>query len=208
VPLGQILLDFKGSVAQCDSLIASAHQTNGAGGPSLFPAVDRQQITVAAFLNLFIAWETFLESSLSEFMTGSVTTNGTVLVKYVSPLNAEAARELVIGVRPYFGYANHDNVRKVVQMFFQNGYPFEPHLSGIDSELRDLRTMRNASAHISSTTQTALESLALRIFGQPQAGISLYQLLTMTDPRSAAGETVFLAYKNKLVVTAELISLG
>jgi hypothetical protein len=208
VPLAQILLDFNGSVAQCDNLIASAHRTDGPGGPSLFPAADRQQITVAAFLNLFIAWETFLEWSLSEFMIGSATISGSVPVKYVSPLHAQAARELVIGVRTYFDYANHDNVRKVAQMFFQNGYPFEPHLSGIDSELRDLRTMRNASAHVSSTTQTALESLALRIFGQPQLGISLYQLLTMTDPRSAAGETIFLTYKNKLVVTAELISQG
>ena len=206
--LGQILFDFNGSVAQCDGLIANAHQTNGAGGPFLFPAVDRQQITVAAFLNLFIAWETFLELSLSEFMTGNLTTNGTAPVKYVSPLHVEAAREFVIGVRPYFDYGNHENIRKVVRMFFQNGYPFEPHLSGIFSELSDLRTMRNASAHISSTTQTALESLALRISGQPQAGISLYQLLTMTDPRSVTGETVFLGYKNKLLVTAELISRG
>jgi hypothetical protein len=208
VALGQILLDFKGSVAQCDILIANAHQTNGAGGPLLFPALDRQQITVAAFLNLFIAWETFLESSLSELMTGSPTTNGTVPTKYVSPLHAEAAREFVIGVRPYFDYGNHEYVKKLVRMFFQNGYPFEPHLSAVFSELSDLRTMRNASAHISSTTQTALESLALRIKGQPQPGISLYQLLTMTDPRSAAGETVFLVYKNKLVVTADLISTG
>lgn len=204
----QILVDFKGSVTQCDSLIANAHQTNGAGGSFLFSAVDRQQITVAAFLNLFIAWEAFLESLLSEFMTGSLTTNGNAPVRYVSPPHPQAAREFVVGVRPYFDYGNHDNVRKVIRMFFQNGYPFEPHLSGIFSELSDLRTMRNASAHISSTTQTALESLALRIFGQPQAGIGLYQLLTMIDPRSAANETVFLAYKNKLVVTAELISSG
>lgn len=93
-------------------------------------------------------------------------------------------------------------------MYFEHGYPYEPHLSAIYSDLDDLRTMRNASAHVSSTTQIALESLALRIVGQPQPGITLYQLLTMIDPRSAAGETIFLVYKNKLVVTAELISQG
>lgn len=206
--LGQILLDFKNSVAQCDNLIADAHRTDGAGGPFLFPELDRQQITVAAFLNLFIGWETFVESSLSELMTGGLTTSGTVPVRYVSPPNAAAARELVIGVARYFDYGNHDYVRKIVGMFFQNGYPFEPHLSGVVADLSDLRTMRNASAHITSTTQTALESLALRIFGQPKTGISLYDLLTTVDPRSATNETVFLAYKNKLVVTAELISIG
>src|SRR6266852_7824689 len=101
MPIAQILLDFKGNIAQCDSLIANAHRTNG-GGVLLFPAIDRQQITVAAFLNLFIAWEAFLESALSEFMTGSVTINGSVPVKYVSPLHMSAAREIVIGVRAYF----------------------------------------------------------------------------------------------------------
>ena len=116
MPLAQILLDFKGSVAQFDSLIANAHRVSGAPPTSLFPAIDREQITVAAFLNLFIAWEAFLESALSEYMTGSVTINGSVPVKYVSPLHATAAREFVTGVRPYFDYANHDNVKRIVQM--------------------------------------------------------------------------------------------
>ena len=30
-----------------------------------------KQITVAGFMNMFIAWETFLESSLVELMTGA-----------------------------------------------------------------------------------------------------------------------------------------
>lgn len=119
MPLAQILLDFKGNVAQCDNLIANAHRMSGAPPVPLFPAVDREQITVAAFLNLFIAWEAFLEFALSEYMTGSVTINGSIPVKYVSPLHAEAAREFVIGVRPYFDYANHDNVKKSSRCIFK-----------------------------------------------------------------------------------------
>jgi hypothetical protein len=207
VPLAQILLEFKDSVAQCDSLIANAHKVDAAGIP-LLPTIDQRQITVAAFLNMFIAWESFIESSLTELMTGVSTISGTAPNRYVSPVDLAAARRLVKWVGRYFDYANHQNVMKAVTMYFEHGYPYEPHLSAIYSDLDDLRTMRNASAHISSTTQTALDSLALRILGQPQPDISLYQLLTMVDPRSAAGETIFLAYKNKLVVTAELISQG
>lgn len=141
-------------------------------------------------------------------MVGSTTLNGTAPIKYVSPVSLEAARALVIGVNRYFDYGNHDYVRRLVNMYFQNGYPYEPHLSGINSELADLRTMRNSSAHITSTTQTALEGLALRIFSRPMPNIDLYRLLTTSDPRSSNGDTVFLAYKNKLVVTAELIAQG
>jgi hypothetical protein len=207
VPLARALADFKASTAQCESLIANAHKADHTGSPML-PAIDQQQITVAAFLNIFIAWESFLESSLTELMTGAKTISGNNPVKYVSPTNLSAARELIIGVMRYFDYGNHQYFKKVVSIYFHNGYPYEPHLSAIFSELYDLRTMRNASAHISSSTQTALESLATRIFGRPRPGITLYQLLTSIDPRSGTDETVFSAYKNKLVVTAELIAQG
>ena len=207
MPLVDILTTFRADVAQCDHLIATAHGAD-AGGQAFFSVEDRRQITVAAFLNLFVAWETFLESSLVELMIGSATLSGTVPVRYVSPLNSDRARVLVIGVQRYFDYGNHDYVRRVVGMFFEDGYPFEPHLSSINSDLADLRTMRNASAHVTSSTQTALEALVQRVLAIPHPGIDLYSFLTMIDPRSTTGETVFLAYKGKLIVTAELICQG
>lgn len=207
MPLAQVLADFKTSLTQCDNLIANAHRLDAAGAPIL-PAIDQQQITVAAFLNMFIAWEAFLEASLSELMIGVPTISGTLPVKYVSPLNADAARQLVIGVMKYFDFGNHDNMRKMASIYFQNGYPYEPHLSAIFSDLADLRTMRNYSAHITSTTQTALEGLAIRLFAAPMPGINLYRMLTAVDSRSATGDTVYSTYKNRLIATAELIAQG
>ena len=205
--LAQALSEFKASITQCESLIVNAHKTDGGGAPIL-PPVDQQQITVAAFLNMFIAWETFLESVVGKLMTGDATISGNGPTKYVAPPNIEAARKMLIGVGRYFDYGNHANVRKIVEIYFENGYPFQPHLGAIFSELEDLRVMRNASAHISSTTQRALDSLAGRILGQPAPGIDLYRLLTTTDPRSPSGETVFGAYRTKLVVVAEIIAQG
>jgi len=207
MPLTQILADFNASLAQCDNLIANAHKSD-AGGTPLLPAIDQRQITAAAFLNMFIAWETFLEASLSELMVGTPTISGAAPIKYVSPLNLIAARDLVVGVMRFFDFANHEYMRKIASLYFEEGYPYEPHLSAVVSDLADLRAMRNYAAHITATTQIALEALALRIFGTPMPGVDLYQLLTMTDPRSITGETVFLSYKNKLIVTAELIAKG
>lgn len=203
----QILADFQASLAQCDSLIANAHQTSPAGS-LLLPAIDRQQITVAGFLNLFIAWESFLEASLAEFMIGGLTISGRVPVRYVAPRTAKDAQAIVIGVMRYFDYANHVNFRKIIRLYFDAGYPYEPHLSGLASDLDDLKVMRNASAHVTSTTQNALEALALRIFARPRPGITLYEILTAVDPRSPTSETVFLANKNKLLVAAELVANG
>lgn len=207
MPLARALASFKSKLIQCDSLIANAHKLDAAGAPFM-PQIDREQVTTAAFLNGFIAWESFLEECITALMIGSPTISGTTPTKYVSPTTLEEASKIIIGTMRFFDYANHQNVLKIVKIYFRNGYPFEPHLSSVFSDLNDLRTMRNASAHISSTTQTALDALAVGLLGRPHPGITLYQLLTAVDPRSAAGDTVIAAYKAKLVVTAELIANG
>lgn len=205
--VAQALASLRAKAAQCDSLVVRAHR-HGADGAPLFTALDRQQITVAAFLNLFIAWEEFLEAALADFMSGEPTISGGRPAKYVSPPNPAAARAIVIGVNRYFDYSNHDYVRRIVSMYFQNGYPFEPHLSAITSDLADLRTLRNASAHLSSTTQAALEGLAQRIFATPRPGIDLYTVLTAADPRSGTGNTVLAQARDKLLTVAELVATG
>jgi hypothetical protein len=201
------LHEFRDAVGQCDNLIANCHRSDPNGVP-LLPTRDREQITVAALLNLFVAWETFLEAAIIDLMVGGTTTDGRAPVKYVSPLHISVARDMIVGVMRFFDYANHDYVRRIVNIFFQNGRPFEPHLSSILTHLADLRTMRNASAHITVNTQTSLESLARGIFGVPRPGITLYQLLTAADPRSNGRNTIFGTYRDLLLTTAELIARG
>jgi hypothetical protein len=207
VTLQAALDEFEDRAKQCASLIANAHKEDGKKIP-LLPALDRQQITVAAFLNLYIAWESFIEDALTKLMSGGATISGVHPTRYVSPLTQDAAKGMVIGINRYFDYANHDNVRKTINMYFDGGYPFEPHLSAIATDLGDLRTMRNSSAHITTTTQKALEALAQRIFSTPQPGIDLYQLLTATHPSSGGKATVFEEAKSKLLTVAALIAHG
>lgn len=175
---------------------------------SLFQQLDKEQITVAAFLNFFVAWESFLEGTLTRLMSGEVTISGTQPTRYVVPRTQEAAKILVIGINKYFDYSNADFVRRMVVMYFKDGYPFEPHLAAISSDLQDLKTMRNSSAHTSSTTQRALESLAQRLFSIPKPGINLYTVLTSVSPASASGHTVFSDWQAKLLAVAFLIANG
>jgi hypothetical protein len=188
MPVAQSLADFNASLTQCNSLIANAHRQD-ANGNHLFPQQDREQITVAAFLNMFIAWEGFLEAAIGDFMMGETTLNGAQPVKYVSPPTRPHSTGMVIHTHRYFDFAHHDNVRKLMKLYFENGYPFEGPIVSINAELFDLKTIRNSCAHISSSTQTALTGLAVRIFGQPQPNITVYQMLTAIDPREAGNNT-------------------
>ena len=141
-------------------------------------------------------------------MLGIPTLSGNAPVRYAMPPDVDAAKRMLIGVNKYFDFANPELVRKMAALYFQGGYPFEPHLSAIATDLADLRTMRNASAHLSATTQRALEALAQRIFGAPRPGITLYAMLTAVDPRATAGATVFADARDKLLTTAQLIAHG
>jgi len=174
----------------------------------MFSQLDREQITIAAFLNLFVAWEEFIECCFASFMAGAATLSGRLPSKHASPPSADLAKKMLIGTQRYFDYANHEHVRKMAAIYFDSGYPFEAPISSIFGDLGDLRTMRNSSAHISSSTQIALESLAQRIFGLPQPDITLYKMLTAVDPRSDTGNTVYGDARDKLLVTAGLIAQG
>lgn len=207
MPIATALNKFQTDVAQCDSLISGAHRVDAAG-VSLFTPLDREQITIAAFLNFYVAWESYLEASFVAFMVGTPTTSGAVPGRYAMPPDVSAAQRMLIGINKYFDYGNHDFLRKIAKIYFPNGYPFEPHISSISSDLADLKTMRNASAHLSSTTNASLEALAQRIFSRPCPGINLYVLLTSLDPRAGNGITVYLSYKAKVLTAAELIAIG
>jgi len=205
--LGASLAALQAESAQCAALIASAHRLDPAGAP-LFSASEREMITTAAFLSSFKFWERFLEESISKYLSGKRPIGGAYLKKRASPVDEGAARKMLIGVMKFFDYANHENVRKIAGIYFDAGGPYEPHLSAVFTDLGDLRIMRNAAAHISSTTQASLEGLAQRIFTTPQPNITLYDMLLRADPRSATGETVFASYQAKLLATAELIARG
>lgn len=205
--LGASLAALQAESAQCAALIASAHRADPAG-VLLFSAAEREMITSAAFLNSFKLWERFLEESISKYLSGKRPIGGAYLKKRASPADETAAKNMLIGVMKFFDYANHEYVRKITKIYFDAGGPYEPHLSAVVTDLSDLRIMRNSAAHISSTTQAALEGLAQRIFATPQPNITLYDMLLRVDPRSATGETVFASYQAKLLATAELIARG
>jgi hypothetical protein len=208
MPVVVSLANFNTSLTQCNNLIANAHRQD-ANGNHFFPHQDREQITMAAFLNMFIAWEGFLEAAIGDFMMGEATLNGAQPVRYATPPNRLHSTAMVIHTQRYFDFSNHDNVRKLIKLYFEQGFPFEGPIASINAELSDLKTIRNSCAHVSSSTQTALTALATRIFGNPQPTITVYQMLIAIDPREAgANTTVFEAYKAKLEAAATLIAVG
>jgi hypothetical protein len=199
------LSSLKASLSLSDNLIASAHRV-GASGANLFTQAEIEQITSSAFLNSFIAWETFLEDSIADYLSGELSMLGTVIPKLASPPDQDSAKKMIIGAAPFFDYSNQEKVKTICRIYFPGGHPFHGPISSITSDLSDMKTIRNACAHLSSTTRASLEAVAQRILGRPKPGISPYVLLLEPDPRSTVGGTVYSEFRDKLDAAATMIA--
>lgn len=200
----QTLQDFRDSILTVNGLIASAHTIDAAGN-NLWKTSEAIFITESAFLKMFIAWETFLERSFVLYLMGNLSITGKTVIKYATPIDEEHAHKILIGAMKYVDWSNPEIVRKFAKLYFDSGEPYESAISSAYIDLMDLKTIRNSSAHLSSTTTRNLDGLATRKLNRPSAGITVYDLVLEIDPNSA-GNTILKSYQDILDATANIIA--
>ncbi|MDD2661562.1 MAG: hypothetical protein PHY54_18075 [Methylococcales bacterium] len=126
----------------------------------------------------------------------------------IGPTRADSqghALKLLIGTQKHVDWANHEIVRRLAQLYLKDGNPIVSNIDSISSELADLRTIRNAAAHISSTTQKQIDALASRISGKNVVNTSVARLVMSLHPKDTS-KTVLQFYQNILDIGAENIA--
>jgi hypothetical protein len=207
MPLIDSLNNYRNSIIEANGFINVAFQQDAAGN-YLLPQNQREFITDSSFLKTFIVWETFLESVCVKYLLGEPSILGTLITRHAQPLNADHAHQLLIGTQKYVDWADPQKVKRLCSLYFGSVNHIDTSLSSIYSDLLDLKTIRNAAAHLSSTTSTQLDSLAKRLLRSPQSNIRVSQLIFSVDPASLAGDTIFTTYLTKLDIVAEGIANG
>lgn len=202
--LTQTLQNFRDSIVFTNRLIASAHTTDLAGN-NLWANDEISFITESSFLKMFIAWESFLEKSFILYLTGNPSTSGNLLAKYADPVDQEHAHKMLMGVMRYVDWTTPETVRKFANLYFDSGEPYQTTLNSINADLLDLKTIRNAAAHLSTTTTQQLDILANRKLGILHTGISVYDLLTSNNP-TLTGKTILQSYQDVFDTAANLIA--
>lgn len=202
--LANTLQTFRDSIAAVNGLIASAHSIDAAG-IKLWSTDETVFITESAFLKMFISWESFLERTFILYLTGNLSVSGKTITRYANPINEQHAHEILIGVMKYVDWSNSEIVRKFAKLYFDSGEPYETAISSANVDLMDLKTIRNSSAHLSSTTTQKLDSLAGRKLNRPVAGITVYDLILSPDP-NFTGNTILKSYQDILDATAYIIA--
>ncbi len=207
MPLIDSLSTYRVSVAEANSFIVLAFQQGDDGNYTL-PQNQREFIIDSAYLKLFIAWETFLETSFIQYMLGEPSILGNAITRYVQPTDEQHANSLLIGTQKYVDWSNPDIVKRLCNLHFASGNPFDTFISSIRTDLFDLKTIRNAAAHLTSTTRKQLDSLGTRKLKRPCKNLKVSDILFAVDSDSAANETILTTYLNKLDVSAEGIANG
>lgn len=205
--LQQNLTDYRASVADCNSFISFAHQQY-ANGNYKINANLRKFISESAFLKIFIAWETFLENSFIDYLMGEPSILNNRPARWATPISREHANQLLIGTQKYVDWANPEITRKLSKIYFHEGYVFNTQLSAVNTELLDLKTIRNSAAHLSSSTSAKLDSLSSRLLNRQCNNYTAYKLLFSPDPNSTTGGTILSNYLVVLDISAEIIANG
>lgn len=177
-----------------------------ADGTFQYDEKHRAFIVDAAFLKFYICWETFLESIFVSFLLGESTIIGTNVPKCIVARDEQHALKILIGTNKYFDWTNPEIVRDLSKIYLENENTIGNNVLAIQTQLFELKTIRNAAAHITSTTQTKLDSVASKLLNHQQTNSTVSELIVKNMPGTA--QTIFEYYKELLDSTAESICKG
>ncbi|TMO57106.1 hypothetical protein [Pseudoalteromonas phenolica] len=198
------LSEFRAGVAKVNNYIAIAFK-KAEDGTDICTAEEQEFIISSAFLKMFIYWEGFLEKAFIIYLTGGQSTNGHTLVKYAHPRDEQHAHKMIIGTQKYVDWANHEIVMRLSNLYFENGSPIQSILASISGVLSDLKNVRNAAAHISSTTQAKLDGIASRTLKATVTNTTVDQFIMQPHPDDAT-ITILQHYQGILDIAAENIA--
>ena len=201
----ECLSAYRNGVSESIQYMGSAFVKNP-DGSFQYNEKHRAFIVDAAFLKFYISWETFLESIFISFLMGENTIIGTTVPKCITARDEHHAENILIGTNTYFDWTNPESVRKLSKLFLEDENTIGNNVLAIQTELFDLKTIRNAAAHITSTTQTKLDSVASKLLNHQQTNTTVSDLIVKNMPGTS--HTIFEYYQILLDSIAESICKG
>ena len=202
--LSETIIAFRTGIYETNAIIQKAYETDSSRH-DIFDKTQQEFIVSSAFLKMFIHWESFVESSFASYLTGETSTSGTIVSKHVMPADRNHALKILIGTQKYVDWANHDIVRRLANLYLEDGEPFSSNISAIARELSDLKTVRNAAAHLSSTTQHQLDALASRVLGRSISKSTVANFILQLHPDDST-KTILQKYQELLDLAADNIA--
>jgi hypothetical protein len=184
---------FHAKVAEIESHIGNAFTMNS-DNHYLFEKPFRSFVVEACLVKLYIAWEEFLEDCFTCYSMAQTSLSGMRYVRYMTPIDISHAKNMAKGTQKFVEWGNTTIVLTLCNLCFNDGQPFKSVIGSINQDLSDLRVIRNAAAHLSSTTKAAFDAVAVKMLGFSATGIDVPDLLLSVHPKGSANQTVLMRY--------------
>lgn len=155
----------------------------------------------AAFLQMFRAWESFLEDSSLAFMCGRLRCDSLSIPCHVRTPNEEAARGLIYQDRPYVEWTDVDKVVQRWDRFFPPTSLLASAIRPAKLELDQMAAIRNAIAHSSLLSRQRFQKVVQSQFGGKPSISRPASFLSTMYPKDPS-RTFFDRYADVLEVTA------
>ncbi len=168
---------------EVNDFMTGVHETDPAGR-YVRDLAERQLVTQASYLKLYMSFERFLECSFIHYAMGFSSCMGGMAECFASPTSRDHAISMFKGLQRYTDWSDPARVRQLARIYFKGGEPFESALASSHSDLLDMKTIRNAAAHLSTSTSDQLEALILRRTGNAVPGLSAYDALMASSTGS------------------------
>lgn len=172
-------------INSCLSLATSTDTLFHKQGSRFKPLSQRQKVVIVelGFLQLFLAWEDFLEHSFVRYMCGARTISGYAPVRYVQPPTMRDAQSMILQLgRPYADWTNVEDVIALAKLYFKNGEPYESALRPLRADLGHMTVIRNSVAHRSEKSRLKLEDVTRGLIGYVPRALTAGVLLKRTVP--------------------------
>ncbi|MDX6531686.1 MAG: hypothetical protein QOH41_3976 [Blastocatellia bacterium] len=174
--------------------------------PPKFTVKHRDHLAEIAFLKSFIAWEMFLEESFVLYLLGKKAPMAARPHRKLVPSNRNVAEKLFIPEkRKYANWSVTDFIVERAEKCFQAGTePYSSALTTYNSRLTQIKSIRNAIAHASSSTQESFKKIARDrlIVGVYPAGLTVGGFLSTTVPATHPPESFLENYLATLRLAA------
>jgi len=193
MPIQDLVHDFQRSVSEIQTYIQNAFSVGG-NGQYIFNKSFRDFVIESVVVKIYVAWESFLERCFENYVMKQPSVSGVVYMRYANPTDNDHARRMALGNQKFIEWGNPTIVLTLCGLYLDSGEPFQSIIAGINNDLINLRNVRNAAAHLSSTTQRSLEAAATKILGVPSPGITVSDLVLSKHPGSQTDETILDVY--------------
>lgn len=207
--LGASLNAFVRSLGECKRLAADAHAWASPLPGRKRAMISRQRrdsMIELAFLRSFLAWESFLEETFVLYLAGHKAPKGRAPSRYAFPPNLAVAMEWVVPEgQEYATWTVASRVAQRAERFFRNGEPYAPLLRRNQSILDESRTLRNAIAHASASTQLKFETLVRHKIGALPPRFTVGGFLGTVVPGSTPPIAFLDHYLQKVELAARLM---